>query len=71
MYNLLGGFCSHMGKNTANKCSETHRGTGRAELLQHVGDEDLEEGLAEKPLPHCAAVIVKFLDKGKTKRKSH
>lgn len=44
-----------------------HRGTGRTELLQHVGDEDLEESLAEETLPHCAAVIVKFLRKKKEK----
>lgn len=44
-----------------------HRSTGRTELLQHVGDEDLEESLAEETLPHCAAVIVKFLRKKKEK----
>ena len=49
-------------------CMETHRGTGGAELLQHVRDEYLEESLTEETLPHCAAVIVKFLHKGKNRR---
>lgn len=53
------------------KCFETHWGTGRAQLLQHVRDEDLEESLTEESLPHCAAVIIKFLTTNKrTKRKS-
>lgn len=43
----------------------THGGTGRAELLQHVGDEDLEESLTEEALPHRTAVIVKLLRKTK------
>lgn len=47
----------------------THRGTGRAQLFQHVGDEDLEESLAKETLPHCAAVIVKFLKMNKHRKK--
>ncbi len=46
---------------------ETHGGTGGAELLQHVGDEDLEQSLTEETLPHRAAVIVKFLKERKKK----
>lgn len=47
---------------------ETDRGTGRAELLQHVGDKDLEQSLPEETLPHRAAVIVKFLPKQQNSR---
>ena len=50
-------------------CTDTHRGTGRAELLQHVRDEYLEESLAEETLSHCAAVIVKFLNKKRGRKK--
>ena len=39
----------------------SYGGAGWRELLQHVGDEDLEQSFSEEPLPHRAAVVVKLL----------
>lgn len=39
----------------------THRGAGRGQLLQHVGDDDLQQSFSEELLAHCAAVIIVFL----------
>lgn len=39
----------------------THGRAGRSQVLQHVGDGDLQQGLPEELLAHRAAVIVVFL----------
>lgn len=40
---------------------DTHRRAGRSQVLQHVGDGDLQQGLSEELLAHRAAVVVVFL----------
>lgn len=39
----------------------THRGAGWGQLLQHVGNDDLQQSFSEELLPHRAAVIIIFL----------
>lgn len=46
--------------------SVTHRRAGWWEVLQHVGDDDLQQSLPEELLANCAAVVVVFLT-GKTR----
>lgn len=43
---------------------DTHGRAGRSQVLQHVGDGDLQQGLSEELLAHRAAVIVVFLRSG-------
>lgn len=44
----------------------TYRSVHRMELFQHVRDDDLQQSFSEELLPHCAAVVVKFLPKIRT-----
>lgn len=48
----------------------THWRAGRSQVLQHVGDGDLQQGLPEELLAHRAAVIVVFLWSGGRKTDS-
>lgn len=49
----------------------THRHAGWSELLQHVGDDDLQQGLSEELLAHRAAVVVVFLTVGTEKERTN